>query len=85
MGKPGLGKMGNFSQIVPFFSDFPPVSEQFHTFLTHFPQSFLWQSPTIPHCPPLSPIFPHFPPFPPISPHFATIFSIFPIFLLLCG
>ena len=37
MGEMGQGKMGNSSQIVSFFSDFPPISYEFHTFCLHFP------------------------------------------------
>ena len=63
MGKMGLGQMGNGSQIVSFFSDFPPISNEFHTFFLHFPLGTFG-------------IFPQFPPFSPNSPHF-FIFPIF--------
>ena len=59
--------MGNLSQIVPPSPppDFPPVSYQFHTFFTHFPQRIFANSPPFP-IPPPPPIVPplfHFPPF----------------------
>ena len=53
MGKVGLRKM---SQIVPFFSDFSPVSYQFRTFFMYFSQGIFGNFPQFP-------IFPHFPPF----------------------
>ena len=62
----GLGKMGNLSQIVPVFSDFSPVSYQFHTFLLHSPQCVFGNFPQLPK-------FPHFPPFPPFSPFLFTL------------
>ena len=70
MRKMGLGKMGNLSQIVPFSSDFSPISDQFHTFFYTSLIVFL----AISHNSPFPPIFPCFPPF---SHHF-TIFPIFP-------
>ena len=73
MGKMGQGKLGNLSQIITFFSDFPPISYEFHTFFLRFPLS------TFGHFAPFPPIFSHFPPFPPISP-ISPLFSISPIF-----
>ena len=35
MGKMGQGGIRNLSQIVSFFSDFPPISYEFHTFFLH--------------------------------------------------
>ena len=32
MSEMRLGKMGSLPQIVPFFADFFPISNQFHTF-----------------------------------------------------
>ena len=58
---------------VPFFSDFPPCSNQFHSLFLHCPECIFGNSPQFPifpHFPPFSPISPHFPLFPPISPHF---------------
>ena len=69
-----MGKMGNSSQIVPFFSDFPPVSCQFHTVFIHLPQCIFGRFPQFS-------ISPHFPPSPPISPHLYPFFSILPPFL----
>ena len=66
MGKMGLGKIGNLSHIVPFFSDFSPISCQF----LHIYNAVL-----------ASLIFPHFSPFAPIflhSPHFPTTFIFSP-------
>ena len=71
-GKNGTGKNGQF---VPLFSDFTPISDQFHTFLLHSPQCIfgnLLQFPIIPNFPP-SP-----PPFFAISPHFHPLSPIFP-------
>ena len=81
MGKMGQAKMGNLSQIVSFFSDFPPISYEFHTFSLHFPLGIFGTFsyfPIPPHFPPFPSIFLHSPPFPPISPHFTPFFSIFP-------
>ena len=75
--------MGNLSQMVSFFSDFPPLSYEFHTFFLHFPLDIFGifsHFPIATRFPPFfSILFP--PPFPPISPHF----PISPIFLYLCG
>ena len=68
VGKMGLGKMGNLSQIVPLYSDFPPVSYKFHTFFLHSPQFIFGNFPQFPN----SPVSPHFPPFPPHFPHFPS-------------
>ena len=42
MGNMGLEKMRRLSKIVPFFSNFSPISYQFHTFFVHFPKSSFW-------------------------------------------
>ena len=69
--------MGNLSQIVSFFSNFSPISYEFHTFFLHFPllPMDFW------HVLPL----PHFPPFPPVVLHSPACSPILPIFLYLCG
>ena len=48
--------MGKLSQIVSFFSDFPPISYEFHTFFRHFPLGVFGTFSYFP-------ISPHFPPF----------------------
>ena len=71
--KIGFGENGILSQIVPFSSDFPPISNQFHTFFLHFRECIFGnfsQFPSLPH-------FPSFFPFPPIVPHFAANFPFF--------
>ena len=71
MRKMELGKMRNLSQIVPFFSDFSPISNQFHTFSVHFLECIFGnfsQLPTFPIPPPIPPPSP--PPFPPMLPPF---------------
>ena len=79
-GRMGLEKMGKLSEIVPFFSDFPPMSYQSHIFLyisQHLLLAISQKSPFSsipPHLHPVFPISPHFPSFPHIFPHF----SIFP-------
>ena len=70
VGKMGLGKMGILSQIVPIFSDFPPVSYQFHKIFSTLPTMYFWQFPKIPQILPFPLIFPHSPPFSPIPPIF---------------
>ena len=70
--------MGKLSKIVPAFSDFPPISFQFHAFLIHFPKS-LWQFLTIPHFPPSPPPLSPHPPIFRFSPHFPSFFH-FPHF-----
>ena len=76
MRRMGLGRMGNWSQTVPFFSDFPSISNQIHSFFLHF--LYFWQFLTIPHSPPPPhyppPISPHFRPFPPILPPFPPFY-----------
>ena len=62
MGKTEREKMGKLSKIVPLPSDFPPISDQFHTFFIQLPKCTFGNSPHFP-------TFLHFPPFPPISPH----------------
>ena len=76
MRKMELGKMRNLSQIVPFFSDFSPISNQFHTFSVHFLECIFGnfsQLPTFPIPPPIPPPSP-----PPISPHVAALFAFSP-------
>ena len=75
-----MGEMGSLSQIVPIFSDFSPVSYQFHTFFLHSPQCIIGNLPQFPKFPPFPPMSPHFPPFPPISPHFPPFPPIPPPF-----
>ena len=63
--------MGKLSKIVPFFSDFSPISSQFHAFFAHFPNGLAISQtspfpPISPQFPPLFPTFPHSPPFSPI-------------------
>ena len=77
MGIMGLGKMGNLSQIVPFFYDFPPISYQFCTFFVHFPKCTFGNFSQFP-------ISPHFSPFPPIFPH-GSHFPQFSMALWLVG
>ena len=84
MGEMGQGIMGNLSQIVSFFSDFCPISYEFHTCFLHFPLGTFGtfsHFPISPHFPPFPPIFLQFPTFPPISPHFPPFFH-FPHFPL---
>ena len=57
------GYMTNLSQIVPFFSDFPPISYQFHTFFLHTPECIFGDFSQFL-------ILLYFPPFPPLSPRF---------------
>ena len=65
-----MGKMRKLSQIVPFFSDFSPISYQFHTFL------YITQSAplAISHHSPIFAGYTHFSPFPlpPLSPIFPS-------------
>ena len=68
MRKMGLGKTGNLSQIVPFFSHFPPISYQVHPFFSHFLECIFGNVSQ----------FTISPQFPPISPHCATIFPFPP-------
>ena len=54
-----MGKMGNLSQIVPFFSDFSPVSYQLHIFFYtphNISLAISHTSPFPPLSPPLSPL-----------------------------
>ena len=67
-----MGKMGTLSQIVSFFSDFPPISYEFHTLFRHFPLGIIG---IFSHFP----ISLHFPPFSPIPPPIFLHVSIFPI------
>ena len=91
MGKMGLDVMGKLSKIVPFFSDFPPIFYQFHTFHMHFPKCMFGNvsqfpislkfppcSPRFPRCLPFPPISPRFPPFPPRFPPSPLISPYFP-------
>ena len=70
MGEMGQEKMGKVSKYVPFFSDFPSISYQFHVFFVHFPKCTFdnfSQFPILLHFPPISRIFSHNLPFPPNS------------------
>ena len=51
--------MGNLSQIVPFSSNFSPISNQFHTFLLHFLECIYGNSHNSPFPSILPPLF-HF-------------------------
>ena len=66
MGKRGQGKIGNLPQIVSFFSDFPPISFEFHTFFPTFSTTYFWHFLTFPHSPPIFSMSSHFPPLPSI-------------------
>ena len=73
MGKMGRGKVVHLSQIVPFFSDFPPLPPNF-THVLYISHNAFWAishnspfPPIFPHCPPISPFPPNFPHFPPFS------------------
>ena len=81
--------MWDLFQIGPVFSDFPPVSNQFHTVFLRFLECVLGnfsQYPISPHFPLIPsippPHFPHFlgfpPTPPPISPHCAALFPSSP-------
>ena len=55
--------MGNLSHIVSFFSNFPPISYEFHTFFLHFPLGIFGIFSYFPISPHFPPFFFHFPPF----------------------
>ena len=57
MGTMALGKIGNLSQIVPFVSNFSPVSHQFRTFFIQFPPCISGNFPQFPISPPFLPPF----------------------------
>ena len=69
MRQMGLGKMGNLSRIVPFFSMFSPISHQFHTFFFFYICcNVFWAISQV------FPLFPHSPPFSSISPILPSFF-----------
>ena len=68
MGKMGLKKRGGFSKIVPFLSDFSPISYPISD--QHFPKCTFGNFSQFP----LFSIFPHFPPFPLTSCYFPPFF-----------